>query len=111
VFKRTGFKQPLKIDIHKDVLAHYAQYKRFTPKRLCKAIRLYIKGKAYLKTLKEGADRIDLEGKVVDKVTKKQAVYANNLLKVKRFMSTQKYLKKPNSTFQRKNHHYLLIVI
>jgi sRNA-binding protein len=47
-FKRTGFKQPLKIDIHKDVLAHYAQDKRFTPKRLCKAISLYTKGKAYV---------------------------------------------------------------
>ncbi|MBS0287993.1 MAG: ProQ/FinO family protein [Proteobacteria bacterium] len=93
-FKRAGFKQPLKIDIHKDVLNYYRQDERFTPRTLSKAIGFYTKGKAYLKTLLEGADRIDLEGKTVDKVTKKQAEYAKKLLNAKEILSKQEHLER-----------------
>lgn len=93
-FKRNGFKQPLKIDIHKDVLAYYRQDKRFTPRILGKVIGLYTKGKAYLKTLQEGADRIDLKGEAVDKVTLKQAEYAKKYLKAKQILSNHEPLER-----------------
>ena len=82
-FKYGSSKQPLKIAIHKDVVAYYQKDNRHTPKMICRAIGMYTNSKAYLKSLEEGAERIDLEGKVVDKVTLKQAEYAKKLLKIK----------------------------
>jgi ProP effector len=58
--------QPLKIGIHNDVIARHPELQ---PGLIASALRTYTRSVSYLKTLKAGAVRIDLEGNPVGTVT------------------------------------------
>ena len=59
-FRQPG--QPLKIGIHNDVIARHPELQ---PGLIASALRTYTRSVGYLKTLKAGAVRIDLEGNPV----------------------------------------------
>ena len=66
---RTAFAQPgqpLKIGIRNDVIARHPELQ---PGLIARALRTYTRSVGYLKTLKAGAVRIDLEGNPVGTVT------------------------------------------
>ena len=63
-FRQPG--QPLKIGIHNDVIARHPELQ---PGLIASALRTYTRSVGYLKTLKAGAVRIDLEGHPVGTVT------------------------------------------
>ena len=65
-FRRPG--QPLKIGIHNDVIARHPERQ---PGLIASALRTYTRAVGYLKTLKAGSARIDLEGNSVGTVTAK----------------------------------------
>lgn len=62
-------KRPLKIKIHLDILKRCDDKSQF---HLNQALKDYCTGVSYLECLVEGADRVDLDGNVVGKVTEKQ---------------------------------------
>ena len=63
-FRQPG--QPLKIGIRNDVIARHPELQ---PGLIASALRTYTRSVGYLKTLKAGAVRIDLEGNPVGTVT------------------------------------------
>jgi sRNA-binding protein len=63
-FRQPG--QPLKIGIRNDVVARHPELQ---PGLIASALRTYTRSVGYLKTLKAGAVRIDLEGNPVGTVT------------------------------------------
>ena len=63
-FRQPG--QPLKIGIHNDIIARHPELQ---PGRIASALTTYTRSVGYLKTLKAGAVRIDLEGNPVGTVT------------------------------------------
>ena len=63
-FRQPG--QPLKIGIRNDVIAWHPELQ---PGLIASALRTYTRSVGYLKTLKAGAVRIDLEGNPVGTVT------------------------------------------
>src|SRR5262245_13476775 len=67
-------RKPLKIGIGKDIAAATAE--AITPNELEAALGLYTKQLGYLKALKEGAVRVDLNGAPAGTVTAGQAAMA-----------------------------------
>ena len=63
-FRQPG--QPLKIGIHKDIIARHPELR---PSLIASALKTYTRSVGYLETLKVGAARIDLEGNPVGTVT------------------------------------------
>ena len=81
---KDRYKQPLKIGILSDVIEHYNKhYERYKPSVFKKAIAIYTKSIPYLASHKEGENRIDLNGNIVGQVTEKEALYAEQCLKIK----------------------------
>jgi sRNA-binding protein len=66
-----GRRRPLKIGIHKDILA--AVDGALTPLELSKALRAYCANGAYLHSSREGAQRIDLDGNPAGIVTAEES--------------------------------------
>ncbi len=83
-FRRGEDKLPLKRKIRDDVINHYKDDKRFKPHIFKGAIGIYVNGRKYLKAHTEGAARIDLNGNVVDYLTKANADYAMKSLEQRR---------------------------
>jgi ProP effector len=71
---RLTNRKPLKIGIGKELAV--AVDGALTPKELDTALRLYTTQKAYLRTLKAGAQRVDLDGNPAGTVTPEQAAVA-----------------------------------
>src|SRR5262245_33208459 len=67
-------RKPLKIGIGKELAV--AVEGALTPEELDAALRLYTAQKAYLRTLKDGAQRVDLDGSPAGIVTPEQAATA-----------------------------------
>jgi ProP effector len=65
---------PLKVGIGADLAAAVAG--AITDAEIAIAMRVYVGNKRYLKALREGATRIDLDGNPVGAVTAKEAAYA-----------------------------------
>lgn len=72
-------KAPLKIGIHKDIRAGGG----FTSREIHLALRDYVGGPTYIRNVVEGADRTDLDGKPVGKVTVEEAKTAATRLRGK----------------------------
>jgi ProP effector len=67
-------RRPLKVGIRKDIAA--SAEGAITPDELGAALRIYTSHKRYLRTLREGAHRIDLDGNPVGVVTANEAAAA-----------------------------------
>jgi ProP effector len=72
---------PLEIGITNDVIYHYTNDKRFTENELTRAVFYYLNSKDYLKSMKAGVVKIDLQGKARRTVTKDEEDDAQNALK------------------------------
>ena len=64
---------PMKIKIHKDIRERYPQIANHI---ICKTLHMYCKSVNYLRGLKSGASRYDLDMQPVDVVTEDQAATA-----------------------------------
>jgi ProP effector len=71
-------RRPLKIGIHHDILAVLGD--EIDRKILGNALRVYVSNVGYLRAQREGADRIDLDGKPADVVTADEAANARRAL-------------------------------
>jgi ProP effector len=71
---KPGERVPLKVGIGRDLAAAVAG--AITDEEISVAMRVYVGNKRYLKALREGAVRIDLDGKPAGVVTAKEAAYA-----------------------------------
>ena len=77
-----GRRRPLKIGIHKDILA--AVDGALTPLELSNALRVYCANGAYLRSSREGAQRIDLDGNPAGIVVAEEAQGAKARLTARR---------------------------
>jgi sRNA-binding protein len=71
---RFSTNQPLKLGIHRDLLA--ARPGGFSGIRLRRALQHHTSGAAYLRNCVAGAARVDLDGELAGKVTADEAKYA-----------------------------------
>jgi ProP effector len=75
----AGHTKPLKVGIHQDL----AQREPWSGKLIRRALANYVNLPRYVKSMREGAERIDLEGHPVGKVDKEAARHANERRKDK----------------------------
>ena len=68
---------PMKIKIHKDI---HERYPQIATHIICKTLHMYCKSVPYLRNLKAGTPRYDLNMQAVDVVTEDQAVTAKSSL-------------------------------
>ena len=68
---------PIKIGIHMDLVAEFAG----STEDLSLALRRYTGSEKYLKAMKKGTPRINLNGEVSGTVSKEEAEFAANMLK------------------------------
>lgn len=80
-FSLEGQAKPLKIGIFQDLAERLADDEVVSKTRLRQALRHYTSSWRYLKCVKEGAFRVDLDGKDVAAIDKEQADYASQTLK------------------------------
>jgi sRNA-binding protein len=74
--------KPLKLSVYRDLLHYYRYETRFSSKEMAQALEDYIHSIAYLRCLLAGSDRVDLWGKIVGKVTPRQAKQAKFLIQL-----------------------------
>ncbi|WP_434986184.1 ProQ/FINO family protein [Vreelandella zhaodongensis] len=75
----TGHTKPLKVGIHQDL----AQREPWSGKLIRRALANYVNLPRYVKSMREGAERIDLEGHPAGKVDKEAARHASERRKEK----------------------------
>ncbi|WP_392560950.1 RNA chaperone ProQ [Orbus sturtevantii] len=80
-FTIEGEARPLKIGIFQDLVEKFAHDERFSKTKLRVALRSYTVSWRYLYCLKNGVNRVDLDGNVCDTVTSQQAEHAQAELK------------------------------
>lgn len=85
-------RRPLKIGIFEDILK--ALDGVVTADELRNALRCYVHNSRYLKNMKEGAQRIDFDGKPVSVIDEFTAEYSERVLK---FVKQNEYRKKSRS--------------
>lgn len=85
-FKTANKVKPLGLGVMDDLLDFYERLSvpPFSKKHLRLALTIYTGQKAYLKSQKEGAFRINLNGQAISVVDKEQASYASEKLAKKR---------------------------
>lgn len=80
-FSVEGAAKPLKVGIFQDLAEKLAEDEKVSKTRLRQALRHYTSSWRYLKSIKAGSFRIDLEGNNAEEIDKAQAEYAANTLK------------------------------
>ncbi|WP_392552688.1 RNA chaperone ProQ [Orbus wheelerorum] len=80
-FTIEGEAKPLKIGIFQDLIEKLATDEKFSKTKLRVALRSYTVSWRYLHCLKEGSNRVDLDGNFCDTVTTQQAEHAQAELK------------------------------
>jgi len=70
-------RRPLKLGVHRDIAA---LDDAIAPRQLSSALRYYVGNRFYLAACREGADRIDLDGKPAGKVSAEEAANAAAIL-------------------------------
>jgi ProP effector len=91
-------RQPLKVGIHRDILAAAAG--AITPDEVRIALRRYCGSAGYLFALRESAARIDLAGNVAGVVTADEAVQARKVLAERREREAAKRRARPTAAHQ-----------
>ncbi len=85
-FKKGAGKSPLALNIHEEILQHYANDIRFDEKILKQAIQFYTQSTNYLKKIKAGTYRIDIKGRTQTTVKNFEKKYAQEILKRRKFL-------------------------
>ncbi|MCW8833415.1 MAG: RNA chaperone ProQ [Colwellia sp.] len=80
-FSVKGKVKPLKIGIFQDLAEKLSDDETVSKTRLRQALRHYTSSWRYLKAIKLGTFRVDIDGKEVAEVDQEQADYASNTLK------------------------------
>lgn len=80
-FSIEGTAKPLKVGIFQDLAEKLAEDETVSKTRLRHALRHYTSSWRYLKSVKAGSFRIDLDGKDVEAIDEAQAEYATKTLK------------------------------
>jgi ProP effector len=80
-FSVSGEARPLKIGIFQDIVAEIEDEPRLSKTLLRSCLRHYTNSWRYLYCLKEGAERVDLNGNSCDKIEKDHAEHAAQQLK------------------------------
>ena len=83
-FKKGNNKFPLAVGIDKEVIAHYENDSRFDIPTLKKAIEFYCNSTKYLSNVVMNVPRVDINGKLVSKVTEKEQAHAEKILKTRK---------------------------
>lgn len=102
-FKHGDEKSPLAIGIHESILKHFENDARFDAQTLLRAFSFYCKGTRYLKSIVEGASRIDINGNPVSSVKKSEASYALRILAARKAMKEKKEGRKEKEKEKEKN--------
>ncbi len=101
-FSIKGPVKPLKIGIFQDLAEKLTETEDevVSKTRLRQALRHYTSSWRYLKSVKKGVFRVDIDGKDVDEIDQDQANYASQTLKVsqEKFGNTKKNEKEDNKT-------------
>ncbi len=80
-FSVKGKVKPLKIGIFQDLAEKLSDDETVSKTRLRQALRHYTSSWRYLKAIKLGASRVDIDGKAVAEIDEEQANYACKTLK------------------------------
>jgi len=80
-FSVKGKVKPLKIGIFQDLAEKLSDDETVSKTRLRQALRHYTSSWRYLKAIKLGASRVDIDGKAVAEIDEEQANYASKTLK------------------------------
>ena len=80
-FSIEGAAKPLKIGIFQELAQQLADDETVSKTRLRQALRHYTSSWRYLKSIKKGSFRIDLEGNDAEEIDQAQAEYASKTLK------------------------------
>ena len=80
-FSVKGQVKPLKVGIFQDLSEKLAEDETVSKTRLRQALRHYTSSWRYLKAIKVGTFRVDIDGKDVAKIDEEQANYASKTLK------------------------------
>lgn len=80
-FSIEGAAKPLKIGIFQDIAKQLTDEDELSKTRLRQALRHYTSSWRYLKSIKQGVHRIDLEGNPAEEIDLAQAEYASKTLK------------------------------
>lgn len=100
-FSTEGAAKPLKVGIFQDLAEKLADDETVSKTRLRQALRHYTSSWRYLKAVKLGSFRIDLEGNDAEEIDEAQAEYASKTLKE----SQEKFANKfPKDKAQKKNY-------
>ncbi|MCV6590873.1 MAG: ProQ/FinO family protein [Marinobacterium sp.] len=76
VFNRDNIR-PLKIGIQEDLVAD----EKVAKNKIKRALASYVRSLGYIRTIREGVDRIDINGQPAGKVTADEALHAKNTLR------------------------------
>lgn len=96
-FTIKGDIKPLKIGIFQDIVERLAEDEHFSKTKLRLALRLYTASWRYLYSIKEGVNRVDLDGNACDVVTSEQASHALAQLKESKAKAKVKVQEKSNN--------------
>ncbi len=99
-FSLKGAAKPLKIGIFQELAEQLADDENVSKTRLRQALRHYTSSWRYLKAIKLGAQRVDLQGEAVAEIDQEQADYASKTLKESQEKFAQKYPQKKNPAQQ-----------
>jgi ProP effector len=80
-FSTEGAAKPLKVGIFKDLAEKLADDENVSKTRLRQALRHYTSSWRYLKAVKAGSFRVDIDGNDAEEIDQAQADYAANALK------------------------------
>lgn len=80
-FTIEGEAKPLKIGIFQDIISRLENSELLSKTKLRIALRTYTMGWRYLYCIKEGANRVDLDGNPTEVITKEQMEHAQQQLK------------------------------
>ncbi len=99
-FTLKGAAKPLKIGIFQELAEQLANDENVSKTRLRQALRHYTSSWRYLKSIKVGAKRVNLQGEEVAEIDQEQADYASKTLKESQEKFAQKHPHKKNQTQQ-----------
>jgi ProP effector len=103
-FSITGSAKPLKVGIFQDIATDLADDEQVSKTRLRQALRHYTSSWRYLKAIKNGAKRVNLQGEDVAEIDQAQADYASKTLKEsqEKFANKKSQDNQPNKKYKSK---------
>lgn len=97
-FTIGGEAKPLKIGIFQDIISRLENSELLSKTKLRIALRAYTMGWRYLYCIKEGANRVDLDGNPAEVITKEQMQHAQQQLKESKEQAKERAKQKRKAT-------------